>query len=322
MKISRSLIISVLSLAFLLSNCAMDPSDKMNLIVSRYNEKQISNSEMLLQLGELYYNNPENVEVLKEYCYRMTISGYGSKVLTDIHTNQIQADENILIPIIKNAMAYDDLYELAPLYAGQQSKYASLFRPYVAVYDSLEKLNTRISENGRAENYMDRGSFFKYLENDEMARYDFSYVEGINPCNADLVFQQSLSFIREEAFSDLEQLLENCGGNSAIDTSAWHLAFEQLADTIMKLESLNLQNEDLLFQKAKIYIENNFPDLALKKIKNLIAQNSKVPDYHALEAFIYYRTNQKSKALASLVMAETLSNNKNTRLRKLIEAMP
>lgn len=322
MNISRRLIVWIFPLAFLLGKCTMNSTDKMNLIVSDYNDKIITNSEMLLQLGELYYNNPDNIEVLKEYCYRMTISGYGSKILTEIHTGQIHADETTLIPVIENAMAYDDLYELAPLYANNRSNYASLFRPFVVIYDSLENLNTSISQNRNAEAYMARGSFFRSLENDKMAKYDFSRVESLNPCNPALVFQKSIQYINKEEFSDLKKLLKNCGKYSETDTSLWYYAFENLADTIIKLESLNPGNEDLLFQKAKIYTENNFPDLALKKVSILTARNPGIPDYHALEAFIYYQTHQKNKALASLEVAEALSNKKNTRLRELIEAMP
>jgi len=312
----------IIPLAFVLTKCTMDTSDKIERIVSNYEQKNITNSEMLLQLGELYYNNPDNDKVLKEYCYRMTISGYGSKVLTDIHAGRIKAGKSVLASITETAMVYDGLYELAPLYAQQHSDNAFLFQPYVKTYDSLKNLNRHIAAEGDADSYLARASFFRSLEKDKMAQYDFSRVEGLNPCKSELIFQKSIQFINEEAFFDLKKLLNNCGNNSAIDTSAWYQAFELLADTIIQLESLNLDNDDLMFKKAKIYIENNFPDIALEKVRSLIAKNPEVPDYHALEAFIYYRTHQKNKALASLQLAESLSNNKNTHLRKLIEAMP
>jgi hypothetical protein len=67
-------------------------------------------------------------------------------------------------------------------------------------------------------------------------------------------------------------------------------------------------------------VNNGFPEIVLRKSKELLKRNYDNPDYLALQAFIFCRINKKEQVLEYSTEAERITV-KSSRLKQMIEEM-
>lgn len=321
-KISYIAILFSLIVVLVVSSCSFSsPESRMQKFAEMYEQKKISNSQMLFEMGKIFLKNPENKTVKNEYFQRMIISGYTSHVL------------HYFLPGSENSLESDDMKTI--LYALQKGKHYNLAKEFKGIIegeflvkleqfseatDTLECYNQQIKDNSNGASFAQRGKFFAKLGEQDLANRDLDQSMRLDPCNPDATFQKLLIHFDRENTNQVIALIENC--RNEIDPTAhqWKTTFYQLAKEIEEVEKSNKTREEKLFRSANLYVNNGFPEIAHRKSQELLKTRNDNADYLALQAFIYYRMNQKNQALHFISEAERITG-RSSRLKELIENM-
>lgn len=127
---------------------------------------------------------------------------------------------------------------------------------------------------------------------------------------------------KKDSAQNVKKRLENCFGKdfSAFEKDDWQASFYQISKKIIKINDDFPREEDRLFRQAKLFVDNNFPEIALNRAKKLTGLAPENADYLALQAFVYYRLGDRAKAMEFISRAENITG-KNSKLRGMIENM-
>ncbi len=309
---------------FLCTACSFSsPEKQMERLADQYNERIISNYQMLFGMGMIYFSNHENANVKKEYFNRMIISGYSSWVLHYYlaETEKIKTDEdkNIILSALRKGNHYDMAKEFLFFFSGQHFE---RLQHLVDLGDSLDYFNRTVyGEAGAgAGAFSRRGNFFASQGENDMATLDLNRSLHLDPCGEEALFRRIVILFDRENTNEIIRLLNNCPDNDAYGYEHWRTVFYQLA---MDVESVNNSNEsenDKLFRLANMYVNNGFERIALRNSAKLVGSNQDNPDYLALHAFVYYRLGDRRMATRYIDKAENITG-RNSRLRVLIEQM-
>ncbi len=303
---------------FSFTGCTIDSYDTKSNIIQKYENDEISNVQMLLLLGEHFDENQSDVQLLKEYCYRLVYSGYGTKVLANIYQGYFDADEQTLKGIVDMAIEKGGGYELASIFANSEKDTKELFEPFTWVYDSLQVINKHIKRQDSINALTNRGIFLSKYYNEAFGLYDFNKVLTYDPCLRNALFHKSLIHFKRAEYSKISDSFSKCNYNDK-DSLDWSIVFPMVADSLIQLQETDLSVREIKFKSANVLLTFNLLEPALNIADELILEYPDNADYHAFEAFVYYRLGNKDQALKSLTTAEKLSGRKNSILRKRIE---
>lgn len=298
----------------LLQSCYMEnPELKMQKYADLYENKKISNSLMLFEMGKIFREYSDNPAVRNEYFQKMIISGYASHI---IHLFLSQQEKKLTqddMKIVLIALQKGNHYNLAEKFTGRFSgDYQNQLQKLVEVNDSVQHYNDLIKAERTAEAYENRGRFFTRLNSAEMANIDFDKSIRLNPCNPGALFEKSLVLLNNEKTKEVTVLLGECNKNKETIQPEWYPVFYNLATEIESLKSLNLPDKELLFRQSNLYINAGFPEIALQKSKELLkSDGNSNPDYLALQGFIYFKMNNKELAMQYVSEAERISGKKS-----------
>jgi tetratricopeptide (TPR) repeat protein len=313
--------IMITGIVFFLFSCSSAvPEDQIKKLADQYGNKQINNSQMLFEMGKVFYKNPENKNVRYEYFSKMIISGYSSYILHHL----LQPENKVFeedIPIVISALREGKQYHLSnSLNARYNGRLTGRLDQINTATDSLSYLNELIKSTNNAEAFAKRGQYFMQIGETAIANYDLDQSMDMVPCNPDAVFQKALILFDEENTGQIITLFEKCADVLNTGQAAWYEVFFQLAKNIETINKKHESIEEKLFRKANLYVNNGFPDLALRKSRELLKNNGENPDYLALQAFIHYRMNNRNLALQFITRADNIKGEKS-KLHELIERM-
>jgi len=291
----------------------------MQLLADKYSSKKITNLQMLLEMGKVYLNNPENIKVKTDYFNRMIISGYTSWVLHHYlsnHKNNISAEDQ---KIILFALSQGNHYDLAKEFADRfDGNYKEKLKEIILINDSLNIFSQMLRNGETEKGYSYRGNLFARIGEKEMAAFDLDRALGFEPCNPDALFRRALVLFEKEQNLEIIRLLNEC--KNITPKPDWFDIFYTVAGEAEKIQKSTEPKNDKFFKLANLYVNNGFNDLALRNSNKLIEIDPNNPDYLALQAFIHYRKGNKSLALQFISQAENRSGQKS-RLREMIEQM-
>ena len=307
---------------FLWTACSFSsPGKQMEKLARQYDEKTISNYQMLLGMGTVYFSNPENVNVKKEYFSRMIVSGYGSWVLhyylAEPEKIKNDTDKNIILSALLEGNHYDMAKEFLHFFRGQ---YFERLQHIVDLGDSLDYFNETVYGEDGASAFAGRGGFFALRGEDDMATVDLNRSLRLDPCGEEALFRRILILFDRENTNEIIRLLNNCPGNDAQDHQQWRAVFYQLARDVESVHHSGDSDNDKLFRLSNLYLNSGFERLALRNSGKLVRSDQDNPDYLALHAFVYYRLGNKRMATRYIDKAENITG-RNSRLRVLIEQM-
>ncbi len=309
---------------FLWTACSIRSADKqMEKLARQYDEKTISNYQMLFGMGTVYFSNPENENVKKEYFSRMIVSGYSSWVLhyylAEPGKINNDVDKNIILSALQNGNHYDMAKEFLHFFSGQHSE---RLRHIVDLGDSLEYFNKMVyGEAGAgAGAFSRRGNFFALRGENDMATVDLNRSLHLDPCGEEALFRRIVILFDRQNTNEIIRLLNNCPDNDVQENEQWRAVFYQLARDVESVNHSDENDNDKLFRLANLYLNNGFERLALRESAKLVRSNQDNPDYLALHAFVYYRLGDRRMATRYIDKAENITG-RNSRLRVLIEQM-
>lgn len=309
-----------LVLLLLLNFSCKDHRFDYKSIISEYNQGKFDNSLMLIKLEELRIQQPENIDLLNEYVYRMVWSGYSSKIVSEIINGDIIGDTNVIVSSLEKAMKKGLVFELATFNGFEYSPNFNFLTRYKIYHDSIVLLNERTKSKDSIKALIDRGVFFMGFNHELIAQTDFKRVLKTVPCEPNANFYQSVFLVKNDQFEQLQKNLKNCIEEES-NQNNWMAVFLDVANEILEIERSDLSNEKKQFSKAKVLANHSFHDEALKKTLNLIKNNNKNADYYALTSFIYYQLSDKKNAERYLSLAESISGQTNSNLRTMIEQL-
>lgn len=322
MKILSICVFCLLVLQFFVS-CVTDPVQEMEKYIEQYENKAISNSRQLLELGKIFANHPRNAEVRRLYFTRMIHSGYATSVLftylSDPDLIASGKDHDLIINALGKGYHYNLAHDFKDFFPpGKEGKLAGLIKKE----EELNRVNLQIEKEKDAGHFTRRAVFFVEEGATNMAEIDLNEALEIDSCYADALFQKCVLQFKKDSAEKVRELLDNClDNNLAIEGQQdWKASFYELSVSAGEIKQAYSSEEDRLFNLAKLFADNNFPEIAIGKTKMLIDLAPDNADYLALQAFVYYRLGNKQKAMEFIVRAENITG-KDSRLRGIIEKM-
>lgn len=311
-------IINAFHLLLIFSCIQENPELQMQNLARLYEEKKITNSQMLHEMGKIYLKNNDNLPVKFDYFNRLIISGYSTHVIHRYLLQPEQKTEEEDMKLLLFALNEGKNYKLAQLFRQKFSgDYLIQLNKMMETSDSIIYYDTLTERIHRAESYLKRSRFYTRLGEPEMAHSDSERSLVMEPCFENAVFQQSLILFQKEKTKEIISLLEQCNQIH----SDWHPVFYRLAFEIESVKNSGNTIEEKLFRQANLYVNNGFADIALKKNNELLGMVTEPnPDYLALQAFILYRLKNKNMAMKYIAEAESITGKKS-RLGEMIVNM-
>jgi tetratricopeptide (TPR) repeat protein len=314
----------LLTLCFvLMQSCLMEnPERKMQKYASLYENKEITNSLMLFEMGKIFREYPDNPTVRNEYFQKMIISGYASHIIHLFLSQQekplTEEDMKVLIYAMQKGNQYNLAEKFTERFIGD---YRNQLKKIFEVNDSVKHYNDLIKAHSNAGAYEKRGKFFTRLNAADMANIDFDRSIRLNPCNPGAVFEKVVLQFNQENTGEVIRLLELCSQSLTTEELNWYPVFYNLAKELEAVKEQSLPEKEHLFRLANLYINNGFPELALRKSTELLKiDGNNNPDYLALQGFIYFKMNNKEQAVQYVSMAENISGRKS-KLSEMIAKM-
>jgi tetratricopeptide (TPR) repeat protein len=297
------------------------PENRMQKFAEMHEQKKIDNPQMLFEMGKIFLKNPENTFVKNEYFQRMIVSGYSSHVLHYFLLSPQKKLENDDMKTILFALQKGKHYNLATEFKDRlEGEFSVKLEQFSEVMDTLECYNQQIKDNPNGASFAQRGKFFTKLGEQDLANRDLDQSMRLYPCNPDALFQKIMNHFNSENTREIISLLDKCENRINSKSPVWKSTFYELAKNIEEVEQSNEAREGKLFRKANLYVNNGFPEIALRNSQELLKMRNNNADYLALQAFIYYRMNQKSQALKYITEAEQITG-KSSKLKELIADM-
>lgn len=318
----HSFLVVIIVVCFISCNNSSVVEQKTDELIKLHADNKINNLEMLIQMGIMFNEKPENSKVKKEYLNRMVVSGYSSAVLHYylLQPERIKTDEDqkIILYAIDKGMLYQLAEKFYPYF---DDKNHQLLEKYKDFNTTLNKLNDDIATEYRSDLLAERGAFFRAVEQDIPANWDLKISSQNDPCNSQVVFQNILSLFAQEKTSSIITLLNQCN-EELNDNNAgnWKDTFKEVAESVEDIKESEMNEQERLFQLARIYSGNGFAEVGLKKSGELIRRFPENADYLAIHAFGYYQMKDKKNALKYITEAETITGTRS-RLREMIEQM-
>lgn len=311
-------LISVLS--FLIVSCSWkNPEAKMQQLATDYNKKKITNLTMLLEMGQIFLDEPQNINIRKDYFNRMIISGYASWVLHYYLTRPEMVKSEEDQKIILFALNSGNHYNLGRKFLNLLSdSYLDELNKIMTFADTLDSLNNLVAIEKSAQAFALRSSFFVERGEVEMSKIDLNRSFSFDPCSQEAIYQKAVMLFDEENTSDILKLFNRC--NDVANDQKWMSVFINLAQEVEKVKGSDKTENEKLFELANLYVNNGFPVIALRKSEVLVMDNPQNANYLALHAFVYYNMGDKNKALKFIIEAEELSGQRS-KLRTMIEQM-
>ncbi len=321
-KLSYIAVLYFLIVLQVVSSCSFSsPENRVQKFAEMYEQKKISNSQMLFEMGKILLKNPENTNIKNEYFQRMIVSGYTSHVLHYFLLSPQKKLENDDMKTILYALQKGKHYNLAPEFKDRLSgEFLMKLKQLAEAKDSLDFYNQQIKYNPNGSSFAQRGKFYAKLGEQDLANRDLDQSMRLDPCNPDAMFQKLLICFERENTQEVISLLDKCRNINNPALRQWETTFYHLAENIEEVKKSNETREEKLFKAANLYVNNGFSEIAHRKSQELLKIRNDNADYLALQAFIFYRMNQKDQALHFISEAERITG-KSSRLKELIENM-
>ncbi len=310
---------------FTMSSCNSENviTNKANSVIESHKNKEISNFQMLLELGTLFHQYPNHEMVKYEYLNRMIISGYGSAVLhyyLSDPENRIldDKDPSVILFALDHGMQYHLAYRFLPYMT--KNEFKKELNIIAQQADTLQYLNQQVRESKSSDALARRSAFFATTEEQHIAAWDRNKSLENDPCNNTALFQQALLFFDEGKTRQIIQMMKRCQtphGQSEQEAT-WKNVFLHVAQKAEEIKNSGKERKLQLFELANIYASNGFADIGLRKSGTLIDEEPSNPDYLAMHAFVYYQMGDKQNALRYINEEEEITQ-KRSRLRSLIE---
>lgn len=322
MKILTFCIFCLLALPFFVS-CDPGPVQKMEKHITQFKNKEISNSRQLLELGKIFADHQQDAEARDLYFTRMILSGYATSVLYTYLSNpeliNSKTDYTLIINALGERLHYDLASDFRPFLP---SEYQEQLEELIIKGEQLDLINKKLKNENDPDLLSKRGVLFLEEGNSNIAEIDFNAALKIDSCHTEALFQKCVLQFKKDSAENVRELLDNClDNNLAIEGQQdWKASFYELSVSAGEIKQTFSSEEDRLFNLAKLFADNNFPEIALSKTKMLIDLAPENADYLALQAFVYYRLGNKPKAMEFIVRAENITG-KDSKLKGMIEKM-
>ncbi|MFW6351712.1 MAG: tetratricopeptide repeat protein [Bacteroidota bacterium] len=314
-------------LVFFMLSCNSDEvvSEKVDSLIEAHKNKEISNFQMLLQMGTLFHKHPNHQKVRFEYLNRMIISGYASSVLhyylADTENRILDTkDPSIILFALEEEMQFHLAKDFLPFVDDEEINTG--LREIMQMVDSLQDFDEKVRNQNSAKAYANRGTFFMTNGEKFIADWDRQRSLKSDPCNPTALFQQAMLLFDEEKTDEIIRIMKRCQPTDEASEREkdWRNLFLQVARKVEKVKNNSVDANQQLFELANIYATNGFAEIGLRKSGALIAEQPTNPDYLAIHAFVYYQMGDKQNALKYINEAEDITQ-KRSRLRALIEDM-
>jgi len=304
-------------------SCGPAPVQKMEKHIDQYEHKEISNSRMLLELGKIFADYQYDLEVRSLYFTRMIHSGYSTSVLYTYLAQPELIDSEKDNHLILRALREGCHFELASDFETHlPPEHQEQLEALIGKAEQIDQINCKLESGKEPGLFSKRGEVYLQAGEQEMAEIDFNAALNLDTCHDEALFHKCILLFKKDSAQNVKKRLENCFGKdfSAFEQDDWQASFYQISKKIIEINNAFSREEDRLFQQAKLFVDNNFPEIALDRVKKLTELAPDNADYLALRAFVYFRLGNKMKAMEFISRAENISG-KNSKLRGMIENM-
>src|SRR4030042_2393601 len=311
MRIQNILLLTLLGL---LSQCSGGTTEEGARKPADENSRDMRTDTELLELGRIYYSDPDNKTYAIEYSEALIKNRYyaaASKLLEEIGRKY---PEDVKI---------QELYHNALRGGYPNHRYSESDDTLPTIFLAISELDRQIqSAQSDAGLYNKRGILFLQINNLNAAEFDFT-----RACQIDCTFYNSfynsiyVRYLMDKNYEALNMINNKEKNIRYRDVSEKQTIFnirKVLTDLTAIENNLSLDEKNKSLEKAKIYVKLKDYNLALNKLNSAIHDDHNFGNAYALRAMVYYYMNQKSEALKDLEIAEKLTGTYNTPLSKMI----